>query len=158
VVTPLNHSLRYPTRRNLQGLVDSLLEPERVYRRRINRLAPRRFLESLGEEAIYDIHLLFVHNNPTPTMGDPLSPCNFAIIQGYPHPIPDKAIEKLLAFQGNNVVSAKTHILNFNMCVLKWCNGHNYEYVKMTLFLYSLERDAVEWFSKRDPNKFNTLA
>jgi hypothetical protein len=67
-------------------LVDSLPEPERVYRRRINRLAPRRLLESLGEEAISDIHLLFVHNNPTTTnpnsiMGDLLRPCNFAIFK-----------------------------------------------------------------------------
>jgi hypothetical protein len=125
-------------------LVDSLSESERVYRRRINRLAPCRFLESLGEEAISDIHLLFVQNNPTTTMSDPLRPCNFSNIQGYPHPIPNKVIEKLSVFQGNNVVSAKTHILNFNMCILKWCNGHNYEDVTMTLFLYYLEGDAVE--------------
>jgi hypothetical protein len=86
--------LRYPTRRNPQGLVDSLPEPKRVYRRRINRLATRRLLESLGEETFSDIHLLFVHNNPTTTnpttMGDPLRPCSFTNIQGYPHPIPDK--------------------------------------------------------------------
>jgi hypothetical protein len=110
-MTSLNHSLKYPTRRNPQGLVDSLPEPERVYRRRINRLAPHRLLESLGEEAISDIHLLFLHNNrtktnPTTAMGDPLRPCNFTNIQGYPHPIPDKAIEKLSVFQGNNGLSA----------------------------------------------------
>jgi len=79
-------------------------------------------------------------------MGDPLIPCNFDNIQGYPHPIPNKAIEKLHAFQRNNVFSAKTHILNFNMCILKWCNGHNYEYVKMSLFLYSLEGEVLDWF------------
>jgi hypothetical protein len=99
VATPFDNSLRYPTRSNLQGLVDSLPEPERVYRRRINRLAPRRFLESLGEEAIFDIHFLFVSNNPTTTMGDQCNPCNFTNIQGYPHPLPDKAIEKLPIFQ-----------------------------------------------------------
>jgi hypothetical protein len=163
VVTPLLHSLRYLTRRNPQGLVDSLRKPKRVYRRRINRIAPRRLLECLGEESISDIHLLFVHNNPkttnpTTTMGDPLRPFNFINIQGYPHPIPDKAIEKLPSFQGNIVVSAKTHILNFNLCIMKWCNGHNYEYFKMTLFVYSLEGDAKKWFSEQDPNKFNTLA
>jgi hypothetical protein len=67
VATPLNNSLRYPTRSNPQGVVYSFPEPKRVYRRRINRLAPRRLLESLGEEAISDIHLLFAHNNPTTT-------------------------------------------------------------------------------------------
>jgi hypothetical protein len=65
VATPFDNSLRYTTRSNPQGLVYSFPEPEKVYRRRINRLAPRRLLESLGEEAISDIHLLFAHNNPT---------------------------------------------------------------------------------------------
>jgi hypothetical protein len=41
---------------------------------------------------------------------------------------------------------------------LKWCRGHDEEDVKMTLFVYSLEGDAAEWFSEQDPNKFNTLA
>jgi hypothetical protein len=163
VATPFDNSLRYTTRRNPQGLVYSFPEPEKVYRRRINRLAPRRLLESLGEEAISDIHHLFSHNNPTTTnptstMGDLLRPCNFINIQGYPHAIPDKAIEKLPSFQGNNVVSARSHILNFNLCVSKWCNGHNHEDVKMTLFVYSLEGEAGEWFSEQDPNKFSTLA
>jgi hypothetical protein len=158
VATPFDHYLRFPTRRNQQGLVDSLPQPKRVYRRRINRLAHRRLLESIGEEAISNIHILFLHNSPTKTMGDPLRPCNFSNIQGYPHPIPDKATEKLFSFKGNNVVNDKTHIMNFNMCVLKWCNGQNYEDVKMTLFVYSLEGDAIEWFSKHDPNKLNTLA
>jgi hypothetical protein len=135
VATPLNHSLRHPTKSNPQEWVNYFPEPKRVYRRRINRLAPRRLLESLGEEAISDIHLLFTLNNPTtpnPTtiMGDPLTPlnpCNFINVQGYPHPVPDKVVEKLPSFQGNNVVSAKSHIVNFNRCILKWCSGHNYE-------------------------------
>jgi hypothetical protein len=59
VATPFDNSLRYPTRSNPQGLVYSFPVPERVYRRRINRLALHRLLESLGEEAISDIHLLF---------------------------------------------------------------------------------------------------
>jgi hypothetical protein len=123
---------------------DSFSEPKRVYRRRINRLAPRRLLESLGEKAISDIHLLFPHNNPTTTMGDPSSPCNFANIQGFTHPILDKAIEKLPSFQGNNVVSARSHIVNFNMCILKWCNVHNYEDIKIKKKLYSLEGEVLD--------------
>jgi hypothetical protein len=47
--------------------------------------------------------------------------------------------------------------LNFNLCVRKWCNGHNHEDIKMTLFVFSLEGDAAEWFSEQDPNKFSTL-
>jgi hypothetical protein len=29
--------------------------------------------------------------------------------------------------------------------------------VQMTLFVYSLEGDAAEWFTEFDPDKFNTL-
>jgi hypothetical protein len=57
--------------------------------------------------------------NPNSTMGDPLSPYNFINIQGYPHIVPDKAVEKLHALQGNNDVSATSHITNVNMCILK---------------------------------------
>ena len=86
-----------------------LPEPERVYRRRANRLAPRRLLASRGEEAISDIHLLF--NNPliASPMDAIYQPCDFSNIQGYLHPIPDKALEKLPSFQGNNAISAKAH-------------------------------------------------
>jgi hypothetical protein len=66
-------------------------------------------------------------------MGDLLSPCNFANIQGDPHAIPEKSIEKLPSFQGNDVISVVSHILNFNLCVNKWSNGHNHEDIKMTL-------------------------
>jgi hypothetical protein len=45
-----------------------------------------------------------------------LSPLNFAAIQGAFHDIPEKAIDKLLSFQGNNVVSVHSHILNFHQC------------------------------------------
>ena len=127
MATPFDNSLRYPTRSNLQELVDSLPEPGNVYWRRINKLSPRRLLESLGEEAIPDIHLLFAHNNLATTIGEEFKPCNFINIQGYPHPFLEIAIEKLPIFQGNNVVSARSHIVNFNMCILKWCSGHNYE-------------------------------
>ena len=86
-----------------------------------------------------------------------LAPLNFAAIQGAPHAIPDKAIDKLPTFQGNNAISAKSHILNFNLCIGKWCRGHEEEYVKMTLFVYSLEGDVAEWFSEFDPDTFDTL-
>ena len=87
-----------------------LPEPERVYRRRLNRLAPCRLLASLGEEAISYIHLLF--NNPLiiSPMDVIYQPCDFSNIQGYPHNIPTKALENLPSFQGINVVSAKTHV------------------------------------------------
>jgi hypothetical protein len=86
-----------------------------------------------------------------------LRPLNFAAIQVAPHAVPEKTIDKLPIFQGNNVISAKTHIMNFRMCVQRYCGGHDEEDVKMTLFVYSLERDVAEWFTDFDANKFSTL-
>jgi hypothetical protein len=168
VATPLNKSVKYTTRSTSQGVIYSFPEPEKVYRRRLNRLAPRRLLESLGEEALTDIQYLFQTNNnqstvntptnnPNATMSMFLRPLNFAAIQGAPHTIPDKAIEKLPCFSGDNVVSAHSHVVSFNCCVNKWCYGHDEEDVKMRLFVFSLEGDAAEWFSEFDPNKFSTL-
>jgi hypothetical protein len=122
VATPLNKSVKYTTRSTSQGVIYSLPEPEKVYRRRLNRLAPRRLLEIFGEEALNDIQFLFQTNNQstvnTPTnnpnlvMSAFLRPLNFAAIQGAPHAVPDKAIEKLPCFQGNNAINAHSHILN----------------------------------------------
>jgi hypothetical protein len=82
---------------------------------------------------------------------------NIAAIQGAPHQVPEKAIDKLPAFQGNNAISARSHITNFDMCVQKFCGGHNHEDVKMTLFVYSLEGDALDWFTDFPADKFSTL-
>jgi hypothetical protein len=89
-------------------LIYSFPEPEKVYRRRINRLYPRRLLESLGEESHIDIQFLFqtnnqpIVNNPTNTSNATMSvflrPLNFAAIQGAPHQVPEKAIDKLPTF------------------------------------------------------------
>jgi ribonuclease HI len=38
-----------------------------------------------------------------------------------------------------------------------YCGGHNHEDVKMTLFVYSLEGDALEWFTDFPAAKFSTL-
>jgi hypothetical protein len=48
--------------------------------------------------------------------------------------------------------------LSFDLCIAKWCHGHDEEDLKMTLFVFYLEGDAAEWFSEQDPNKFSTLA
>jgi hypothetical protein len=169
VATPLNNSVkRYTTRRTAQGLFCPFPEPEQVYRRRINRLPPRRLqLEHLGDEALTDIQYLFPNNNqptvnnPTPnpnlTMGSFLTPLNLAAIQGSPHQIPEKAIDKLPTFQGNDATSAKSHISKFDMCLTKYCRGHSQEDVKMTLFVYSLEGDALDWFTDFPADKFSTL-
>jgi hypothetical protein len=167
VATPLNKSNKYTTRSTSQGVVYAFPEPEKVYRRRLNRLVPRRLLESLGEEALTDIQFLFQTNNqptvnnptnnPSVTMNTFLSPLNFAAIQGAPHDVPKKAIDKLPIFHGNNAISANSHISSFRSCVEKYCGGHKEEDVKMTLFVYSLEGNVAEWFEDFPANKFNTL-
>jgi hypothetical protein len=43
------------------------------------------------------------------------------------------------------------------MCVERYCRGHDEEDVKMTLFVYSLEGDAAEWFTDFSVAKFSTL-
>jgi hypothetical protein len=92
-------------------------------------------------------------------MDDYFSPLDFSTINGYPHAIPEKAIEKLPSFQGNNVVTAKSHIKVFSLCINKWCSGatHNHQDIKMKLFSLSLEEDASDWFSSLDDNKYSTI-
>jgi hypothetical protein len=167
VATPLKKSVKYTTRSTSQGVIYSFPEPEKVYRRRLNCLGPRRLLESLGEEALTDIQYLFQTNNQ-PTVNNPtnnpnaimntfLSPLNFSAIQGAPHDVLEKTIDKLPIFLGNNAISANSDISSCHRCVEKYCRGHNEEDVKMTLFVFSLEGDAAEWFTDFSANKFNTL-
>ena len=85
------------------------------------------------------------------------SPLNFATIQGSPHDVPEKAIDKLPIFHGNNAISASAHIMSFHRCVEKYCRGHNEEDVKMTLFVYSLEGSVAHWFEDFPANRFSTL-
>jgi hypothetical protein len=63
VATPLNNFVRYTTRSNSSGVIHHFPELEKVYRRRLRHLVPRRLLESLGEEALIDIQYLFQNNN-----------------------------------------------------------------------------------------------
>jgi hypothetical protein len=84
-------------------------------------------------------------------------PCDFSTINNYPHAIPEKAIEKLPSFQGNNVISAKMHVRSFLRCINKWCVAHDYEDVKMKLFVLSLEDDASDWYEDKPDNTFKTL-
>jgi hypothetical protein len=43
------------------------------------------------------------------------------------------------------------------VCDELYCRGHDEEDVKMTLFVYSLEGDALEWFTDFPADKFSTL-
>jgi len=104
--------------------------------------------------------LLFDNQQIFEEMDDVFSPFDFTAIVGYPHALLEKALEKLPTFQGNNGISAKTHVKVFSLCINKWCNAaqHNHQDVKMKLFALSLEEDAFDWFSNLDDNKFPTLS
>ena len=43
-------------------------------------------------------------------MGDLFKPLDFTAIAGYPHQIPDKSIEKVPSFHGNDAITAKSHL------------------------------------------------
>ena len=90
-------------------------------------------------------------------MNDLFAPCGFTNRNCYPHNIPDKAIEKLPSFQGNNAISVVPHVKNFNVCIFKWCNTANNEDVKMRLFVLSLEEDALDWFTWQPDNSYDSL-
>ena len=85
-------------------------------------------------------------------MGDLFKPLNFTDIVGYPHQIPDKAIEKVPYFHGNDAITAKSHLLFFTQCYAKWCHNVNFEDVKMRLLALYLEADAFEWFTNLADN------
>jgi hypothetical protein len=63
----------------------------------------------------------------------------------------------LPSFQGNNVVTAKSHIKSFSHCVNKWCGIASHEDVKMKFFSLSLEGDAYDQFVECAVNKFKTI-
>ena len=90
-------------------------------------------------------------------MGDLFKPLDFTAIVGYPHQILDKAIEKVPSFNGNDVITAKSHLLFFVQCYAKWRHNVNFEDVKMRLFALSLEVDAFEWFSNLVDSSIKTF-
>ena len=92
-------------------------------------------------------------------MDDYFSPLDFSNINGYPHAILEKSIEKLPSFPRNNAITVKAHIKEFSLCINKWCSGaaHNHQDIKMKLFAISLEEDASDWFSSLDDDKYATI-
>ena len=73
-------------------------------------------------------------------------PLNFNNIVGHPHSIPDKSIEKLPTFQGNNAISAASHLSKLLKCLLSWCRDPSSQHddVYMNIFALSLEEDAYD--------------
>jgi hypothetical protein len=139
---------KYSTRRNSQGLVNFIPEPEKVYRRRLNKLTSRRILDHLGFESISDIHLLFNNSSLENSleMDDLYKPCDFTAINGYPHAILEKALEKLPSFKVTMPLVLKHISRLFRFVSINGVCAHNHEDVKMKLFVLSLEEDAHDGF------------
>ena len=104
-------------------MLNFIPEPEKVYRRRLNKLASRRILVELGSESVSDIHLLsqenlenFQNSNCFPnTMGEFFTQLNFTQIAGQPHDIPEKAIDKRDTFPGTDAsTSTEQHLIYFS--------------------------------------------
>jgi hypothetical protein len=68
--------------------------------------------------------------------------------QGAPHALPKKYQKWLPKFQGNNVISAQTHVRAFEDILTEKEVEH--EDVVMKLFILSLEEDARVWFRNLD--------
>ena len=85
-------------------------------------------------------------------MTELFKPLEFSQIAGAPHAIPNDAIKKLLIFQGNNAITAKSHLWKFEKHLVSYWNdvAHDHDDVKMKLFALSLEDDAGEWYSDLD--------
>ena len=93
-------------------------------------------------------------------MTELFKPLDFSQIAGTPHDIPNDAIKKLPIFQGNNAITAKSHIRNFEKHLVSYCNdvAHDHDDVKMNLFALSLEDDVEEWYLNLDDDSYKTLS
>ena len=87
-------------------------------------------------------------------------PLDFSQIASSPHYIPNDAIKKLPIFQGNNAITAKSHLRKFEKHLVNYCNdaAHDHDDVKMKLFALSLEDDAKEWYLDLDDDSYKTLS
>ena len=115
-MTPLsNIPSRISTQRNHQQLFNPLPDPKSFIMERLNRHTSRRNLENLGDQSLSDIHHIFVeiHTFQSQEMTKFYKPLDFSQIVGSPHDILNDAIKKLPIFQGNNAITAKSHLRKF---------------------------------------------
>jgi hypothetical protein len=89
-------------------------------------------------------------------MDDLYKPIDFSAISGYPHLIPEKAIENLPCFQNDNVINARRHVQRVSHCFNKWCCNTLYEDVGMKLFILSFDDDDLDWFTKLKDKQIRT--
>ena len=80
-------------------------------------------------------------------MGELFTQLNFTQIASQPHNIPEKAIDKLMTYNGTDAsVSAEQHLRNFSKHCGSYVRGADkHEDVYMTLFPLSLDGKAENW-------------
>ena len=119
-------------------------------RERLNRQTSRRILEDLGDQSLSNIHHIFEesHTQPSTLMSDFFKPLDFSQIAGAPHATPSDAVKKRPTFQGNNAITAKSHLRKFEKHLVSYCidAASDHDDVKMKLFALSLEEEAGEWY------------
>ena len=93
-------------------------------------------------------------------MMDFFKPLDFSQIAGTSHVIPNDAIKNLPTFQGNNAITAKSHLQKFEKLLVSYCNdvAHDHDDIKMKLFALSLEDDVGEWYLDLADNSYKTLS
>ena len=93
-------------------------------------------------------------------MTDYFKPFDFTQIAYHPHVIPDKAIEKLPTFQGNNAITATAHLQAISKCFFSWVRdiAQQHDCVYMKLFSLCLKGDAYDWYTCLDDNSYATYA
>ena len=137
-------------------MTHSVPDPERFLRKRLSKAASSSVLENLGFESLWDIHFLFPESSQASVMAAPLyAPLDFSAIVGAPHDVPDKALERLPSFTGDNAVSVKSHLQAFESVMLRFAPNH--ADVHMRLFVLSLGGDALDWFRGLAANSYKTL-
>ena len=74
------------------------------------------------------------------------NPCHFTDTL---HDFPEVAISKLPLFSGGDSVAVRKHLCKFSRIMLIYCSSPQYDHedVKMRLFAFSLEGDALNWFN-----------
>lgn len=84
---------------------------------------------------------------------------DFSNIPGYPNDLPVLGIDKLPSFQGDNAISANSHLRDCSIWMAKYARSADFDHedVRMTFFMLTLGGDAHEWFSEKPQNSFNSL-
>ena len=93
-------------------------------------------------------------------MGEFFTQLNFTQIAGQPHDVLEKAIDKLMTFNGTDAsTSAEQHIRNFSRHCGSYVMGNDkHEDVYMTLFALSLDGKAGNWYDNLPNNSFANIA